>query len=568
MKIRILTLVFLLNCFGLLSQSNENSITVPTQTPPFDLTQAKIEDLSALCKVWGFLKYYHPSVREGKYNWDNELLRILPNVIRCQTKDERNLVLLSWIDELGKFKIDKRISVDSSMVKLYPNLAWIDDSSNLGDRLKKQLNKVKLAKRDTSSYYVRLTKGVGNPIFLHENSYPEKTYPDNGVRFLSLFRYWNIIEYYFPNRHLIGKNWDSVLYEFVPKFQASSNTLEYKMCALALISSINDTHADMYGDPDIESFKGIYAAPYKVTFIEDKPVITDYAFVDNKYDSTLRKGDIILKVDSTEAMILVNQKLPYTSGSNYPAQLRKIASDFLRSRKSVLNVTYQRDSVIKSVTLSIPTKKKVDENFRSRKDTCFQMLTSEIGYINPENIKADYIPSIMKKAFASKGLIIDLRHYPQESMIYGLGRYLYPEAVPFERSSSGSVSTPGLFVLKTKPMMVGGNNKKLSYEGKVILLINEDTQSHGEFTAMAFKQYSQTTIIGSTTAGADGNISRFYLPGGISTLISGIGIYYPDGKETQRVGILPDIYIKPTIRGIMENRDELLEKALEIINTK
>jgi C-terminal processing protease CtpA/Prc len=51
-------------------------------------------------------------------------------------------------------------------------------------------------------------------------------------------------------------------------------------------------------------------------------------------------------------------------------------------------------------------------------------------------------------------------------------------------------------------------------------------------------------------------------------MISGIGIYYPDGKGTQRVGIIPDIEVKPTIKEILEGRDEMLEKAIEIINKK
>jgi C-terminal processing protease CtpA/Prc len=39
----------------------------------------------------------------------------------------------------------------------------------------------------------------------------------------------------------------------------------------------------------------------------------------------------------------------------------------------------------------------------------------------------------------------------------------------------------------------------------------------------------------------------------------------PDGRETQRIGIVPDIEVKPTIKGVREGRDELLEKAIEII---
>jgi len=49
-------------------------------------------------------------------------------------------------------------------------------------------------------------------------------------------------------------------------------------------------------------------------------------------------------------------------------------------------------------------------------------------------------------------------------------------------------------------------------------------------------------------------------------MISGSGVYYPDGTETQRVGIVPDIEVKPTIEGIKNGKDELLEKAIEIIN--
>ncbi|ODS73989.1 MAG: hypothetical protein ABS46_19785 [Cytophagaceae bacterium SCN 52-12] len=82
---------------------------------------------------------------------------------------------------------------------------------------------------------------------------------------------------------------------------------------------------------------------------------------------------------------------------------------------------------------------------------------------------------------------------------------------------------------------------------------------------MAFRAGDNTTIIGSTTAGAHGNVSAIMLPGGLKTMVSGIGVYYPNGTETQRVGIVPDIEVKPTIEGIRKGRDELLEKAVEII---
>jgi C-terminal processing protease CtpA/Prc len=102
----------------------------------------------------------------------------------------------------------------------------------------------------------------------------------------------------------------------------------------------------------------------------------------------------------------------------------------------------------------------------------------------------------------------------------------------------------------------------------VVIIVNETTQSQAEYTTMAFRASNNAIVIGSTTAGADGNVSQFSLPGGITTWISGLGVYYPDGRETQRVGIIPDIVIKPMIKGIKDGRDELLEEAIKLINQK
>ncbi|MNL65656.1 Peptidase family S41 [compost metagenome] len=90
--------------------------------------------------------------------------------------------------------------------------------------------------------------------------------------------------------------------------------------------------------------------------------------------------------------------------------------------------------------------------------------------------------------------------------------------------------------------------------------------SQAEWTAMCFQTAGNTTIVGSQTAGTDGNaididFKKFH------TRYTGMGVYYPDGRETQRIGIIPDIEIKPTIKGIQEGKDEVLERALLFVET-
>ena len=82
-------------------------------------------------------------------------------------------------------------------------------------------------------------------------------------------------------------------------------------------------------------------------------------------------------------------------------------------------------------------------------------------------------------------------------------------------------------------------------------------------SAMAFQARPNTVLIGSQTAGADGTVfPDVALPGGMSVAFTGLGIYYMDGKETQRVGIIPDIVVKASVKGIAAGVDEVLERAL------
>jgi C-terminal processing protease CtpA/Prc len=98
-----------------------------------------------------------------------------------------------------------------------------------------------------------------------------------------------------------------------------------------------------------------------------------------------------------------------------------------------------------------------------------------------------------------------------------------------------------------------------------MILVDEATQSAGEFYVMSFRKAPGAKVLGSTTAGADGDMARIPLPGDFFANISGLGIFYPDKRPTQRVGIIPDIEVRPTIAGIRAGRDEVLEEALRQI---
>lgn len=193
------------------------------------------------------------------------------------------------------------------------------------------------------------------------------------------------------------------------------------------------------------------------------------------------------------------------------------------------------------------------------------MLDNKIGYVTLKNIKKEDVETIKKEFLNTKGIIIDLRNYPSTFVPFSLGSFFINESTPFVKFTKANFNNPGEFIF-TAPLETPKSQN--NYKGKLVAIVNEFTQSQAEYTSIAFKAGNNTTILGSTTAGADGDVSTIYLPRNLKTKISGIGVYYPDGTETQKIGIVPDIEISPTIEGIKAGKDELLEKAIEIIKSE
>jgi C-terminal processing protease CtpA/Prc len=134
--------------------------------------------------------------------------------------------------------------------------------------------------------------------------------------------------------------------------------------------------------------------------------------------------------------------------------------------------------------------------------------------------------------------------------------------MPFVKFTVGDLTNPGAFHWDAPVRITPASPQ---YAGKVIILVDEISQSQAEFTAMALRASPHAMVIGSTTAGADGNYTNILLPGGLNTGISGLGVFYPDGRPTQQIGIVPDKTVVPTIDGIRAGRDEVLEEAVRQI---
>jgi hypothetical protein len=70
-------------------------------------------------------------------------------------------------------------------------------------------------------------------------------------------------------------------------------------------------------------------------------------------------------------------------------------------------------------------------------------------------------------------------------------------------------------------------------------------------------------------AGANGNVVAFPVPSGFTIAFTGMRVTRPEGVSPHHlIGIQPDIALAPTIAAIRAGRDELIEKAVSVVEQR
>ncbi len=451
------------------------------------LSRAQVTNLATLGKVWGFLKYYHPEVKAGHRNWDYELFRILPMILVAPDRTSADAALVHWIGTLGEVPACKACThADMKKLPLKPDLAWISDERRLGKGLSQRLRWIRDNSPGSDQFYVMLDADNGNPLFRHELPYPLPAYPDAGFRLLALFRYWNMVEYWFPYRSIIGGGWERVLTDSIPKLAMAKDQDDYVHQMMALIASIHDTHANLWSSLDSRPPVGDCQLPVALRFIQGHPVVYRYLDGDAGKASGMQIGDTLTALDGVPVAQLIKQWSPYYGASNRAALLRQIAEYMTLGSCGDTTLGILRDG--KGLQLHakrfIQTAEDQDYPAQDLPGPTFRLLSPKVAYLKLSTVKAADAASYVTQAAGTEGLVIDIRNYPSDFIVFALGSLLVDKETPFARFTDGDPSDPGAFHW-TEPVVL--MPAKPHYAGKLVILVDETSQSQSEYTSMAFR---------------------------------------------------------------------------------
>ncbi len=245
------------------------------------LSDLQVANLATLGKVWGFLKYHHPSITGGRRHWDYDLFRVLPAVLRATSKSDALTAISTWIAALGPVPDCSRCAaLDRSNLQTAPDLDWLADESFLGVDLSQTLQAIYRNRSITPQFFVEIPAGAGNPSFARELSYASLRIPDSGYQLPALFRLWNMMQYFNPNREIMADDpagnpqyWSDTLTEFIRPIALAKDRLAYQQELLKLITKINDTHANLWSSIAARPPLGACYLPVDVRFVEGKLIV-------------------------------------------------------------------------------------------------------------------------------------------------------------------------------------------------------------------------------------------------------------------------------------------------------
>lgn len=539
------------------TDTGENQLTT---LPPADiewhsLSPEKLDDLALLIQLWGFVKYHHPEVATGQYDWDKYLVVAARDIADGASVDQ---VFNRWVDDIGLPDNESAAEVDEAQILTQLEFEWFNHAL-LTEQDSASLHHILQNRYTGKEGFYAFENQMLLPAFNRERQY-HVTHLESELRFLGLARLWNVIEYWYPYRDTLTVSWREVLREAVAGVLEAENDRGYRLQLHSLMAKIEDGHAAISPSLFRETPFGECKVPVTVRHIEDRWVVT---MVHNP-ESGLSLGDVILAIDNEAIEQLVEQWTPFDQASNESALNYNLGNTLLTRPCGTpsLELVVERRNERHEVNVPLEPLS-LDWLHHGLAGDTIQTLENGIVYARLASLSMDEAFQAIDQAQDSGMLIIDARGYPPEFVLYAIGNTLITEPTEFARLAAARLDAPGVIaMINHVPTIQPEDSQPLT---QIAILVDETTLSQPEFSALAWRAIPGAVVVGSTTAGAIGNTVRVPLPNATSASFTGLRVLDTNGEDLQRVGIVPDVYVKPTLDEVTRGVDPVLQRAVALL---
>jgi C-terminal processing protease CtpA/Prc len=561
---------------------------VPRREPAHALQGYALESVIAFIRLLGYVHYFHPSDEAQSVNWETFAIDGIRRVERAANPS----ALSTYLKQLFA-PIASTLAIFPSRQKSPPSrlrylvhgselmtLRWhhqglnsdSDPESVYKDERIKQVARIDDLESPELLYHAELGAGVSALIPLalpidrdgtlphrrrHKSSdrwaYTHFSVKDRATRLAAIGLYWNIPQHFYPYFDLTDADWHAVLVEALSSAAKDGDELHFVDILRRMASALHDGHARVSTLGDPRKFR----PPLTWDWIENQLVITRL----DKETEGIRVGDVVRTIEGRPAAEVIAETNRLVSGATPQFVLRQsllLMAAGIKDSKILLGVGPASGAVH-----SVAIKRDISlhpfslENRPSK----VQEVRPGIYYVDLGGVSESEFKAALPDLSKASGIVFDLRGY-----VFGVRQilqHLTANTIYSPQWMIPSIELPDRVDMKfeLKQWTVEPENPHL--KARAIFLADARAMSRPETLLGMVEHYRIGPIVGSTSAGTNGDIIPIKLPGNYTTFITGMKVLKEDGSQHHGVGIRPTIAVARTIKGVAEGRDEILERGIE-----
>ena len=563
------------------------SATDPRE-PPRPLSATGLANLTAFAKVLGYVRHFHPSDQAAQTNWEAFAIQGVRTIENAATPQDLASQLQSLFAPIAP---TVRVFANTSSPDMPPELfppfvagTQIIRWNNFGVGLGNSTNIYHSERQQSPMQGGQLPAGFQNPaqpynadigrglsvmvplsLYMdaqgtlpHQSLVPSTAYGtvnDRATRLAGVMIAWNVLQHFYPYFDVAQTDWPAALSNALTTAATDTGTDDYQRTLERLIAALKDGHGLVSGP------QTIYAAPLMWDWVENQLVVT---YIKDDQRQGVQRGDRVLTIDGKTVEDAMAYWQQLVSGATPQwilwRTLESLSYCDSQSRSMQLEIEpYASPGSRRTVQFTCGT----DLSWGEPRGNTVQTLESGIVYIDLNSLTDAIWSQTLPSLTSASGIIFDLRGYPQSnayldylsqshlnSAQWWIPTPAKPDQVGFTFQQSASWDLPPYQPYLTARRVFLTDNRAISYAESVMGIV---------------ENYKLAEIVGSTTAGTNGNVNPFTILGSFTLQWTGMKVLKNDGSQHHGVGIHPTIPASRTRQGIAQGTDEVLARGLAVV---
>ena len=584
------------------------------------LTVRATDNLVAFTKLLGYVRYFHPSDEAALANWETFTLNHITDVEGLESDRDLAAALealfkpyaptLEVFVEGDEPALNEALTAERDEVEKNNEVRlWVHSPHGNEDGYS---GPVRLSARPGRPYTAQLPSGVTTTIAvpyprdvmrlslapgvqanLARSLYTDETgtlphaapppakegtegdlSEDNrAFRLATVALTWNLYQHFFPYFDDITTDWEAVLRSSLARAATddeSSFLTTYKL----MTAQLHDNHTASYR---LDQTRDSYRPLFTWRSVGGRLVVV---YTDE--NSPLQLGDVVVSIDGVPTEEALRAKEVFLSQTgDYARQIAEVRL-LLGEENSLLELEVRRatgEAVRVEVTRTVDWVTATNST-DARPAAPITDLGDGVTYVDLTRLEDDAYPNssgqpgqplrqLITRLAESKGIIFDLRGYPGWTLPIEL----------FGHLSDTPLQTAPLFMpVITQPdghdiqfvdiSYTWAEPKTLKFTDNVVFLIDSSAVSRAEHIIGIAECYKLGDLVGTTTAGANGTFAYTTFFNRYRTSWTSLKAERCGGKQLFALGIPPTLPVERTLQGVLEGQDEVLARALAVVQTR